>query len=260
MEAQYVKDEGVLDFIASDIVASAEVRKMPDGRAGVAQGLQAKAIGDAVGYAVEGQFRLASASATTFAAGDQVFWDLSGNVAIPASQAIAEDFYVGPAVVAKIATELDVQVDLNILPRANGPTAFLGVPLQPTVYEFDCQTGVDTAVHTLIPAAQNPRGLIIMGVYGIITEVFAGTEDQGVVTIKDTADTPATIGTLTPSDGGADAQYDVIVGTGGIFGASTGAAAKIVAAGKGVTGQVTTVTTGSAAGKVKVYILAVPLA
>jgi len=252
MEAAFVKEQGVLDAIASGAVASGEVILAADGRASVALGLQAKASGDPVAYATEGQFALASASDTLFAAGAPVFWDASANLAVTAATAdlAAGDFYCGPAVVAKASGDLVVQVDLNVG----------SIPLVPIVVEFDCQTGVDDTTHTLIPAAMNPRGLLILGVYGRVSEQFAGTEDQGVVTIKDTAGTPNTIGTLTPSDAGADDVGDIIAGSCNVVGAATGTAAVSVAAGLGVTGAVTTPTTGSAAGKMKVYILAVPLA
>lgn len=134
-----------------------------------------------------------------------------------------------------------------------------GDDLSPIVYEFDTETGVDATAHTLIPASQNPRGLLILGVFGRVTEVFAGaSEDQGIVTVQDEDDTA--IATLTPTNAGADAVGDIIVGY-AAHAATTGAATKTVAAGKAVEGIVSQATSGAgAAGKMKVYIEAIPLA
>ena len=49
----------------------------------------------------------------TFAAGDDVYWDASGNTAIAAASALADDFRLGPAVLAKTSGQLVVTVDLN---------------------------------------------------------------------------------------------------------------------------------------------------
>lgn len=131
--------------------------------------------------------------------------------------------------------------------------------LVPIVYEFDTETGVDATAHTLVPASQNPRGLLILGVFGRVTEVFGGaSEDQGIVTVQDEDDTA--IATLTPTNAGADALGDIIVGY-SAYAASTGAATKTVAAGKAVEGIVSQATSGAgAAGKMKVYVVAIPLA
>jgi len=254
MESKFVHDDGEIQMIATDVIASGEVRQLLDGRAAVREGLQAAAIGDMATWITEGIFKFASASATTFAKGTPVVWDASANLAVPFTAAInaSEDFYLGIAVAAKVATELDVTVDLNAVPYQTGV-------LQSMVFEFVCAT--DTTVHTLIPAAWNKRGLVILGAYGLVTEAFAGgSQDQGIVTIKDTATSPNTICTLTPTDGGADSLNDVVAGTNPVLGAATGAAVISVAAGLGVTGTVTQVVAGgSAAGKLRVFVLAATL-
>jgi hypothetical protein len=138
------------------------------------------------------------------------------------------------------------------------------LPLQevvehPAVAELDCGSGADSAEHTLLSAWQNPAGLILMAAYGLVSEVFAGSsEDQGVVTVYDDDDNA--LCTLTPSDAGADALNDVIVGTNDLYSATTGDAAKVLAAGKGAYAKVTTATSGSGtAGKMKVYLITRPL-
>jgi len=131
---------------------------------------------------------------------------------------------------------------------------------EPFVAELDCETGEDSDDHVLLPAWMNRRGVVLELVYGIVTEQFAGdTEDQGVVTVYDEDDNA--LATLTPSDGGADAVGDMIIGTIPILiSGSTGNAAKIVAAGKAIDCKVTQETSGGTpAGKMKVYLVVRPL-
>lgn len=124
--------------------------------------------------------------------------------------------------------------------------------------EFDCETGEDTAAKVLLPGYANQNGLLVTGVYGRVTEVFAGSsEDQGVVTVRDTAENA--LATLTASDSAADADGDIIVGY-QADAASTGDAAKTVAAGVGIEAIVTQATSGgSPAGKMRVYVRFQPL-
>lgn len=67
------------------------------------------ASGDSGTVETAGRFAIASASATTFAVGDPVYWDNSGKVAVKTWTAI----YVGLATKAKVSGDLTVEVDLN---------------------------------------------------------------------------------------------------------------------------------------------------
>lgn len=254
-EATFQNTEQVIQFNAAAAAYDpGEILQLPDGRAAVNIGQKAVAIGDAYGLQTSGIFNIASASATTFSAGAEVYWDSSASVAVGASNDLdgSADFYLGYAVAAKTSGQLTVQVDLNAGWQR----------LRPFVFEFDTETDTDT--HTLIPASMNPNGLQIMSVVGIVTEAFAGgTEDQGIVTIKDNATSPNTICTLTPSDEGADALQDVIQGASqaNAILSATGTLSVKVAAGKAVTGAVTQAVSGTgAAGKMRVHIIALPLA
>lgn len=254
LEAMFVKNSDVIDETATAATVGGEVLQLASGLAAVRTGLKAAATGDAIGCQVEGIFDFASASATTITKGNPVYWNATTNLAVAGASTLSGVcFYIGLAIKAKIATELTVRVDLNAAIPGTWPAPW------PAIYEFDCETGVDAAVHTFIPAAQNLRGLIVLGVYGIVTEVFAGTEDQGIVTIKDTATSPATLATLTAANATADALNDVLAGTTNLLGAASGSAVTVVAAGLGITGQVTQATTGSATGKMKVFVLVYPL-
>ena len=129
--------------------------------------------------------------------------------------------------------------------------------------EFDC--AVDAEEHELIAAIDNHAGLTVLAVFGVTSEVFAGSsEDQGVVTVYDSDDTA--LATLTAEDGGQGAD-DLIIGVGASStecplhdAAATGDPAVIVAAAKSVYGKVTQATVGTPTGKIKVTILATPLA
>lgn len=127
------------------------------------------------------------------------------------------------------------------------------------VREFDCETAAgDSSAKMLYPAWANPSGLLVESVYGVITEVFAGaSEDQGVVTVRDTV--PNTITTITVADSSGDAAGDVRLGY-DISRATVGDAGKTVAAGVGIEAIVSQGTSGaSAAGKMKVYLRVTPL-
>lgn len=257
-EALFSREAGAHSVVASGALSSGEITQLGDGRAAYAEGLQAIASGDELSQRHAAIVRAAAASGTTFSKGDPVYWDASANLAVNPALTLAgsEDFYLGVATLAKVSGETTVSVELNAQPLLPGIQ-------QPFVREFDCEDGADETasvknIHTLIPANHNKRGLLVVQVFALVTEAFGGaTEDQGVVTITDSDGN--SICTITVADGGADAVNDYRVGT-GLFAASAGDAAKVVAAGKSIRGQVTQETNGaSAGGKLKVYALVTPL-
>lgn len=243
--ATYYQEGDTLSYTPSTAVTAGTPIQLADGRVGIPNSdIAADALGT---LRIKGVFLVAADTATTWADGDELWYDSSAGEVIPKSLALdgAADFRLGLAVGAKASGPTSGYVQINAWR-----------PLDPVVYEFDCQTGVDGDAHILIPASQNPNGLVITSIFALVTEQFAGTEDQGVVTVRDESNN--TLATLTPSDSGADAVNDVIEGY-FMQEVATGAAGIVVAAGEYVDGQVTTPTTGSAAGKMKVYITAVPL-
>lgn len=258
-EALHVRDSNPAKETAAAALASGEIRQLSDGRAAVVEGLQGVASGDEVSLRHCAVVRVAAASGTTFAKGDKVYWDASASQAVPPSASLdgAADHYLGVAAKAKTSGQTEVYVELNVI--SSQPAIS-----QPFVFEFDTEDGADETAgakneHVLIPASANKHGLLILGVFGRITEAFGGaTEDQGIITVRDQSNT--TLATLTPTNGGADAVGDVIVGTNKLLGGTTGDAVKTVAAGEYVDAQVTQETSGSgAAGKVAVYVLAMSL-
>lgn len=243
MEAIYLGSGEILDHTPASALAAGEVIQLADGMAAVAVAdIAANEMGS---VRVCGLHDFDSASATVFAIGAEVWWDASANKAIT-TPGEAADFYLGTATVAKANGQTTVRVSLNAAPE------FKNGVIQSRVIEVDCQENAQVAAQNIIPASWNKLGLILIGVYGFITEDFAGAgEDQGIITIEDSDGTD--ICTLTPSDASADDVNDVIVGTSDLGGAATGDVAKFVAAGKGVQALVTQATAGvGAAGKVKV--------
>lgn len=245
LEATFYQDGDSLDYTPAAVTTAGTVVQLPDGTVGVpANDIAAAALGS---LQVKGVFKVAAATGTTWSDGDDLWWDNSANQAVKKGATLdgAADFRLGTAYGAKVSGPLFGFVRIN--------TARGGGVQESIVYEFDVQTGVDTDSHILIPASANPNGLLITEIFGIITEVMAGgDEDQGIVTVSDESDNA--LATLTPTDAGADAIGDIVVGYSAPA-ASTGAAAKTVAAGEYVDAKVTQVTSGTTpAGKMKVYI------
>lgn len=248
LEAYYSHEGTSLDYTPASAVTAGTITQFGDGSAGVpANDIAASVQGSRT---KRGVFKVASASATTFSEGEEVWWDDSAGAAVAKSASLDgdADFYLGLAAEAKASGPTYVYVELN----AHRP------PFDPIVYEFDCEAGTLNEAHVLVPAEMNPRGLVITAIFGLVTEAFAGgTEDQGVVTVSDESDNA--LATLTPSDAGADDLNDIIEGL-FLQEQATGAAAKVVAAGEYIDAAITQKTSGtSAAGKMKVFIQAVPL-
>jgi hypothetical protein len=114
----------------------------------------------------------------------------------------------------------------------------------------------------LIHPTENQNGLLVLWAGALITETFAGdTEDQGIITLQDTAGT--TLGaTFTAADAGADAVNDIIAPLANkvAIGAASGSLLVPVPAGLGVQAKVTQLTSGaSEQGAMKVGLLAVPI-
>ncbi len=67
--------------------------------------------------------------------------------------------------------------------------------------EFDLDGTLPTAQYlTMIPANDNPNGLIIMDMWTVCTELVASDATDAILTVRDGASSPNTIDTLTISD------------------------------------------------------------
>lgn len=249
MSSLYQSDDAVLDKTPASAVSGGDITQTGDGAAAIyPTDLAASEQGS---VQVEGIVKIDAASATTWSDGDELWFDSSTEQAVKKSNALdgSADFRLGVAFGAKVNGTTFGYVRLN----AKRPQ------LDPIVYEFDCDgDNGDTDSHVLIPAEMNPNGLLILGIYAVVTEQMAGSsEDQGVVTVSDESDNA--LATLTASDAAADAVGDIVVGYAAAA-ATTGDAAVTVAAGEYVDAAVTQQTSGGTpAGKMKVYVHAIPL-
>lgn len=253
MGLQFIQEgENVNHTPASALYAGDPIR-LADGRVGVAvTDIPANTTG---ALRVCGIFEGDANSSDTWNKGDDLVWDYSASKIIKKSLVLdgSADLPLGPAQAAKTNGQTRARAQLNGAPLNQG------VVVQELVFEFDCETGVDAATHVFVPAEKNPFGFVLLHAFALVTEAFGGaSEDQGIVTIEDTDGTD--LCTLTPSNAGADATGDMVIGTKKLLGGTTGDAAGLVAAGKGVRGVITQATSGAgAAGKMKVYILLMPL-
>lgn len=118
----------------------------------------------------------------------------------------------------------------------------------------------------IINPNENQNGLIIHHAFAILTEVMVGdSEDQGIITLKDSAGTTLAI-TFTPTNAAADAIDDVIQAAANTVAATaaTGSAMVVVPAGLGVNAVVTQVSVdavpANSAGAMKIVVLCSPIA
>ncbi len=114
-EATLSYREGEVHFDAAGALASGEIIQLSDGRGAVVEGLTARVTNDPTVVATEGVFDVKSASATTFAKGEAVWWDQSADLAVEFAGADITDgdFCLGPALIAKVNGDLTVKTDLN---------------------------------------------------------------------------------------------------------------------------------------------------
>lgn len=247
-ESVYVSDADKINETPSAASVAGEVMRLADGTAAVrVSSVAADQLGAVY---VVGQFNVGAASGTTFSDGEEVWWDASANLAINKGSAGDGDWYLGKARAAKTSGTLYVLTELN---------AATGSPSAPSlrrsrVLIIDCESGATNASTVLIPAEDNVDGILVKNIYGRIVEVFGGaSQDQGIITVSDESNNA--LGTLTATDGGADALKDAVIGSLNLDASATGAlAGKYVAAGEFVDLAVTQATSGaSAAGKMAVW-------
>lgn len=92
------------------------------------------------------------------------------------------------------------------------PREAMIVQPQVAMLEIDYDGTLATDAYlTMIPASDNPNGLIIMDMWAIITEVVAADATAPIITVRDGASSPNTIDTLTATDG--DVVGDMVAWT-----------------------------------------------
>ena len=114
LEATLKSDRRYPRWQSASNYTAGEIVKVPDGRAGVIQGLATDnlASGDEVTADCEGMYEIAAASGTTFALEAVVDWDDSAGIAL--ADGGAGDFELGKVARAKVSGETIVLVSLNI--------------------------------------------------------------------------------------------------------------------------------------------------
>lgn len=223
-------------ILAGAAVDPGTIAVLSDGRVGVSQNSDAAASGDFVEFAVRGIFDVTSASATTFAADDDVYWDADGEVAITTPGAV-DDFYLGRAVAAKANGDTTVRVAINDAwsGRLRDVKGSRGVTI---AYN-------STAESNVISADDNPNGLQLQLVVEVTTTIAGASQDQMIINVYDEDDN--SLGSVTTVDGGAAA------------GLTYSAWCKQLPAGKGAYIKPSQVASGSgAAGAVRARVVAVP--
>ena len=155
----------------------------------------------------------------------------------------------------------DLTVHGSLAAQTANATKGHSVRREVAMLELDCDAAglSGLTVYDLVPADTDTQGLLILEVWGITTEIFGGgTQDQGIVVLKDTASSPNTIATWTAANAAADALGDkreanLADWTGLADGSDS--TTRQVAAGLGLTLAVTQQTSGSSvAGKVLIGV------
>jgi predicted RecA/RadA family phage recombinase len=109
-EALHYQERQQRDYTPASAVEAGDIIHLVDGIAGVVVTDLAASQKGAIYTA--GKSKVLTASATVFAAGDAVYWDVSASLAITAPGAVG-DHYLGTAVVACANGDTRVLVDLN---------------------------------------------------------------------------------------------------------------------------------------------------
>ncbi len=136
-EAIMHQEGSVVTHTADAAVASGQVFRLEDGRAGVYCGLNAAASGDVFALQTAGVHDIQKSTSVNILLGQEVWWDITNN---ELTYRIAGDYYVGVAQETALAAATDVKVNLNAKPvyvAEQGVDAFTtdgyigtGIPIQ----------------------------------------------------------------------------------------------------------------------------------
>ncbi len=89
-----------------------------------------------------------------------------------------------------------------------GPVSGQNVNKMVAMLEYDLDGTLATDAYLdLIPASLNANGMIVMAIKGLATEIVASDSTDAIITIRDGASSPNTLGTLTVSDGDAIGDF-----------------------------------------------------
>ena len=222
IRAAFVQDECALDYTPAAALDGGSVVLLPDGRVGVT--LTAIAAGILGSVATEGLFDFNSASATVFAEGEDVYWDATNFLAVPAGDANAS-YRVGRAVAAKISGATVVRVNIN---QASG------LALR-QVITANGSPVTNTATETVMATFAIPAGALKQGRIVEFLAAAIATATNGTDTFRYRVRLGGVAGSVVADSGAIDlANNDVLVAQGQIVVREDGAAGSIVGASQGV--------------------------
>lgn len=116
-EATPYKDADTIDVVTPAAgYAAGEVIQLPDGRAGVVQGLSARVENDPASLQTSGQVTLAKTASVVILDGDPLYWDRSAGTATPLRAVAGADFPIGVAIGDATSAATTVVCDLNKKP------------------------------------------------------------------------------------------------------------------------------------------------
>lgn len=166
--AAYLQSSTSLDHTPAAALDAGSVVRLPDGRVGITT--SAIAAGVAGSVCTDGLFDVAAASATVFAEGEDVYFDATNKLAVPAGNANAT-FRLGRAVAAKISGVTVVRTVINAL--SVGALRIVATADSAAV----TNTVTETVMATLsIPANALTQGRVIEFLAGVIATATNSTD------------------------------------------------------------------------------------
>lgn len=246
-EATFRQNTGQQDSTPAAATLAGVISQLGDGRAAV---LKADTAASELGAVyTEGIFDIACATGTLWTAGDPVYWDNSGSLAV-VSPGASDDFFLGSAVATKASGPLVVRVDLNKGGAIQNRGVWISAPIA-MVHD-------DATEINIIEANENPNGLIVKAFFGLVTEAPAGSsEDQMIMDLRDEDDN--VLSQITTTNTTPDAAGDVVQGTLSVEQGAQGVVMAVIPATKAAYVVVSQATAGTPAGEVDVYVEVAPL-
>lgn len=222
IRAAFVQSDDCLDYTPTSALDGGSVVLLADGRVGVTlTAIAANVLGS---VATEGLFDFDSASATVFTAGEDVFWDATNFLAVPAGNANAT-YRVGRAVAAKVNGATSVRVQIN---------ATSGLALR-QVITADGTAVTNTTSETVMATFSIPAGALKQG---RVIDFFAAaiaTSTNGTDTFRYRVRLGGVAGSVVADSTAIDlANNDIFVGAGQITVREDGASGSVVAASHGM--------------------------
>lgn len=144
-EATYLNDADTVNLTATAALASGEVIQVPDGRAGVVQGLAGIAAGAEASVLVRGVVTVQKTTAINILAGGRVYWDRSAGKAHFRPQ--SGDFYMGTAYEDSLDVAAGATVKVVLNEKQRNLVDFDGAP-NGTLWTFGVTDGLGVVAAT----------------------------------------------------------------------------------------------------------------